>query len=279
MADFPLFDDNALVTMKESPDSLPAKGYTEEQLTNYILRQCGQPVWNVELTPQQILDCINDAVGLFSQWQPVPKYGAIQLIEGQTKYLDGIDVGQGIVEVGFVEPYPTPTEIYYGNLIASAPLSLRGMGEYDAYQRWRKTWMRVTSAKPDWLYDEYRKCLWIHNPIARYRASILAFGNYSGTKTLSDFGARWVKDYALAKSRYLLGEIFAKFSGAIPGPAQNIQLDTQKRDKAEVKMKELEDALRGAQMSAPLTIDGWAWIVIPLSLFAGRACLYTTCMG
>lgn len=255
MGDFPQFTGTTTSTMSKSIDSLPAKGYSEEQLTSYILRQLGQPVWNVELTNQQILDCINDAVSTFSQWSPLPVFGAIQLIEGQTKYLENVDVGQGVMQVTFVEPYPTPTEIFYGNLISPAPLMLRGMDEYDSYQRWRKTWMRVTSAQPDWLYDDHRKCLWIHNPIARYRAAILAYGSYAGTAKLSDFGARWVKDYALAKSRYLLGEVFAKFSGAIPGPAQNLQLDVAKRDKAEVKMKELEDQLRGAQLASALTLD------------------------
>lgn len=102
-----------LITSGSSPDTLPLKGYTHDQLANYILRQLGAPTWNVELTKQQILDTIQDAMGLISQWVPSVRAGAVQLIRGQFKYLQGIDVGLGIARIDFVEPNPVPTEIFF----------------------------------------------------------------------------------------------------------------------------------------------------------------------
>lgn len=242
-------------TSADSPDTLPVRGYTVDQLKNYILRQLGSPVWNVELTNQQILDCIQDAMSLYSQWVPLIRVGSLPLVRGQFKYLDGVDVGLGIVQVDFVEPNPVPTEIFYGNLINPAPLFRTGLDEYDVFLRWRKTWQRVTSIRPDWFYDEYVGALYIHNPIERYQAGVQAYFPWPSTERLSAAGADWVKRYAAAKARYQLGDLWLKFSGAIPGPVKDIQLDVAKRDKAEAEMTTLTELLKGMQLHTPVLID------------------------
>jgi hypothetical protein len=88
-----------------------------------------------------------------------------------------------------------------------------------------------------------------------YQAGVLALDSWDKTEYLDGFGAMWVKEYAFQLARLQLAEILSKFSGAIPGPAQALQLDQQKRDKAEAKLKELDDKLFGAQWSIPLTTD------------------------
>ena len=101
-----------VTTSADSPDSLPLKGYTKDQLANYVFRQLGAPTWEVELTKQQVLDGINDALSLFSQWVPLERVGNAVLVRGQFKYLQGYDIDQGIVRVDFVEPNPVPTPSY-----------------------------------------------------------------------------------------------------------------------------------------------------------------------
>ena len=235
--------------------SIPPVGYTVEQLRDYIMRQLGYPTWAVELTPAQIYDCISDSLQRWSVSCPTRIYGTIALKSDTFKYLEGVDVGQGIVQVDFVEPNPVPTEIFYGNLIDPAPLFRTGLDEYDTFLRWRKTWMRVTSIRPDWLYDNLAKVLYIHNPLERFSVGIIALGNYEDTVNLPQHGASWVKEYALAKARYLWGDTMMKFSGAIPGPAGALQLDSGRRDKAETRIRELEEKLHGMQTGAPVSID------------------------
>lgn len=242
-------------TSADSPDTLPLRGYTVDQLKNYIMRQLGAPTWHVELTNQQVLDCIQDALGLFSQWVPRTKVGTLQMVRGQYRYLEGEDVGLGIAKIDFVEPNPVPTEIFYGNLINPAPLFRLGLDEYDTFLRWRKTWQRVTSVRPDWYYDESEAVLYIHNPIERYQAGIFIYALWEQTQNLSVTGADWVKKYSLALSRRLLGETWMKFSGAIPGPGQNIQLDQQRRELAQREIDKLEEQLKGMQLHTPALID------------------------
>lgn len=194
-------------------------------------------------------------MAVYSQWRPRQKVGAIKLTKGQFKYLDGQDMGMGVVEVSFVEPNPVPTEIFYGNLIDPAPLFRTGLDEYDTFLRWRKIWQRVTSVRPDWYWDDDAKALYIHNPIERFRAGVLAHFPWTETERLPAIGALWVKDYALEKARLTYGEILAKFSGAVPGPLKDLQLDNQKRDRAEKKIAELEQKLFNMQSSTPISID------------------------
>lgn len=242
-------------TSADSPDTLPLRGFTVDQLKNYILRQLGAPVWEVELTVQQVLDSIQDGLGLYSQWIPNVRVGNIIMTRGKFKYLEKQDVGLGIAKVEFVEPNPVPTEIFYGNLINPAPLFRLGLDEYDTFLRWRKVWQRVTSVRPDWFYDDVEQALYVHNPIERYQAGVFIYAPFTDTKNLTITGAQWVKEYATEKARYMLGDLWMKFSGAIPGPVQNLQLDQGKRDKAETRLQELREQLKGMQLAAPISID------------------------
>ena len=249
-------------TSANSPDTLPVVGYTHDQLKNYIKRQLGDPVWDLEITEQQILDAVQDALIFYSIWRPALRYQALKLQSSVKTYLLGVDLGipgsgmpgLGVVDVSFVEPNPVPTEIFYGNLIDPAPLFRTGVDEYDTFLRWRKTWARVTSVRPDWLWDDTRGCLYIHNPIARYHAGVLVYAMWP-LQRLPVFGADWVKKYALAKARYTYGEVLAKFSGALPGPVKDLQLDQTKREKAEQDMQKMEEQLKAAQEQVPMSID------------------------
>jgi hypothetical protein len=236
-------------------DILPLRGYTVDQLAAYIERQLGLGVFSVELTKAQIVDQIYNALQRYSVYRPRPRYGAVALVSGQFEYLTDFRPAFGVVDVWFVNPYPLPTNLYWGNLISPGPLTGVGIDEYDSYMRWLKTWLRVTSSQPDWLWDEGRNVLFIHNPMEMYQAGVLALDAWETTQSLDGFGAMWVKDYSYQLARLQLAEILSKFSGAIPGPAQALQLDQQKRDKAEAKLKEMEEKLVGAQWSIPVNTD------------------------
>lgn len=244
-----------LRTSAQSPDTLPQTGYSADQLAAYIFRQLGGPTWNIEETKQQVLDAIQDALLLYSQWRPTIRVGNVQLVKGIYQYLQDANVYMGIADIQFVEPNPVPTEIFYGNLINPAPLFRTGLDEYDSFLRWRKVWMRVTSIKPDWFYDDARRTLMIHNPIERYQAGVFMYGPYAKTEDLDMTGAIWVKEFALEQARYTYGEFLAKFSGAIPGPLQPLILDQQKRNNAQTRLDNLRQKLQNMQVFPPISID------------------------
>ncbi len=236
--------------------TLPLYGYSADQLKDWIFRQLGSPIFNVELHEQHVYDSIQEGLNNISLWRPRIRYGAIRLLANKTIYLQGVDVGaQGIVNVDFVDNVPSPTEIFYGNLISPAPLIRTGLDEYDSFLRWRKTWQRVTSVMPDWMYDVFTKTLYIHNPIERYHAGVTSFENFSRTQDLPPYEAKWVRDFSLARSRYLYGDILNKFSGAIPGPVKDLTLDTTKRADGEKQMNEMLQSLKNSQYLTAISAD------------------------
>jgi len=244
-----------LTTSASSSDSLPQKGYNIEQLARYIERQLGSPTWIVELPKQNIIDCINDALGQYSQYRPQLRFGCVQLQRGIFKYLEGVDMGEGPIYVDFVQPNPVPVELFWGNLIDPVPLLRNGMADLDSFMRWQKTWMRVTSVKPDWVYDVSSKTLLIYNPLDRYQCGLQYYGSFTDTRALDSFGAIWVKNYSFQKARHQYAELLNKYSGSIPGPLKDLQMDTSKRDLAKAEMDKLEAQLFNAQTSTPITID------------------------
>lgn len=223
-------------------------------MAGYVVRQLGGPQWNVELTKQQVLDCIQDAFSEYNICLPRIRYGSVRLFRNVRQYLVGEDVGT-VVQVDFVDTLPAPTEVFYGNLISPAPLLRTGLDEYDSFMRWRRTWQRVMSVLPDWLYDQYEKTLYVHNPIERYHCGIVCHQAYPDVDRLDNIGAKWVKDYALAKARYVYGEVLAKFSGAIPAPLKDLQLDTQKRGEATAQLEKLLAELKGMQLGIGIITD------------------------
>lgn len=237
-----------------SPDTLPKK-YTAVQLASYIMRKLGSPVWTVEITQQQVLDCIQDALTLYSIWCPIRKFKQIQLTASKHRYLEGEDNGLGVADVQFLAPSAQPGAIFYANLIDPTPILKTGIDDLDAFFRWRKTFQRVTGVEPDWNYVESENVLLIHNPIERYYCAAMIDWPYEDTLKLPLRGAIWVKDYALAQATYTYGEILAKYGGAVPGPVSGITLDQGKRAEATARIDKLMASLRLMQETTPLQID------------------------
>ncbi len=258
MSDSPL-PPQPITTSQLSPNTLPQYGYSVDQLEAYIRRQLGSPVFMVEITKQQILDSIQDALVLYSVWRPQIKYGAIALDAGKHEYLQGVDLDLGPISVEFLQRQNLQGNaglfFWGGNLINVAPLVADGMGEYDMFLRWQKMFMRVTSIKPDWVYDQTTKTLLIYNPSPQWLCGIQAYVPYCNVTQLDRYGADWVKKYAFQKSRLAYAEIMNKYSGAIPGPVRDLVLDQGKRDKAEKEIEKLEQTLFNAQVSTPMSID------------------------
>lgn len=257
-----------LTTTQESPDSLPPLGYSLDQLIKYIQRRLSGGIFTVELEVQNIADMVNDSLQLYSIWRPRIRYGSVALQTNRYSYLKGVDLGLGPVQVNFVQRSPIPQALFWGNLVDVAPLMMTGMDQYDMYLRWQKTWARVTSVEPQWVYNEVDKELLIHNPIERFHCGIVAYTTYGDTKHLDFFGADWVKNYAYQQARLMLAEVLSKYSGVVPGPIKDLQLDQGKRSEATTEIKDLKEKLFAAQISTSVQVD----VIFIMLMPVGMAC-------
>jgi len=200
---------------------------TKEDLRLYVCEELGGGVWNVELTPAQIDRAINDTLELYSRHMPIQAYAGVNISPNQNRYeFPNMDLGFGVVHVDFVEPDPKPSSIFYASLLDVAPIRTVQFTDYDLFLRWRKTFMKVTSVEPEWLWDEQLRVLWIYNPISDYKATMYYYLPHT-LETVPLVHERWFKDYLLGRSKYMLGLNRSKFQGAVPGPSKDINTDGQ----------------------------------------------------
>ena len=243
-------------TSAQSPDTLPLTGYSVDQLCSYILRKLGQNVFVVELERQQVLDSIQDALAEYSQWRPRIGYGGLQLQGGVFEYLQGVDLGYGVTKVDFINPTQAPADLYWlTNLVNPAPVLNSRMDEYDVFLRWYKTWGRVTSVYPDWIYDTGCKVLYIYNASPIYHCGVQFMDVWRDTTKLDAFGAKWVKDFSYETARYSYSDIMSKYSGAIPGPVRDLQFDPNKRGEAQNRIDKLMEQLKGSRITPGIMQD------------------------
>lgn len=226
-------------------------GLDEQELIDYVRDNLGAGAWKVELTEDQIKQAINEAMRRYSRRIPITGFEKLTLSTNVSKYTLNYDTGFGVYNVEFVAPDPKPSAIFYANLLDVAPIRTNRFADYDYFLRWRKTFMRVTSVEPDWFYDDNEHSLWIYNPLTDYQAGVFTYH----PRLLSEVHPsheEWVRDYTLARSKYILGLNRSKFQGAIPGPSRDITTDGQElKTEAQDKMKELEERLLSMQHDQP----------------------------
>ena len=224
---------------------------TYDKLCQYIKSQLGAGIFSVELTQDQIDNCILDALTLFSSRKPIIGYKSIDVSTQIRAYTIDHDIGFGIFNVSFVQPDPQPSAIFYANLLDVAPVKPATMESYDIFLRWRKTFMRVTSVAPRWEWDALNKKLMLYSPIDRTKACYF----WHQPRTVAQVPMQhthWLKKYSLAKAKDVLGKTRSKFQGILPGPARDMNLNGDAlQQEAREEIDKLEEQLLSIQGDIP----------------------------
>jgi hypothetical protein len=121
-----------------------------------------------------------------------------------------------VCRVDFVYPSLVVSP-FMASLVGVSPmLNLEGR-DFDMFQTWRKTFQRITSITPQWLWDEEGKVLRIYNPVQNSVAGVFMFAPRSFDQVRL-VHKDWLRRASLAHTKKQLGEIRRKFSGKLPGP-------------------------------------------------------------
>jgi hypothetical protein len=224
---------------------------TLESLRSYIQSCLGQGIFSVELTADQLDNAITDALWLYSSRIPIIGYRGLVTSPDIVAYPISHDIGFGIFDVQFVQPDPKPSALFYANLIDVAPVKPATMESYDIFLRWRRTFMKVTSVANHWQYDEIGKRLMIYSPIQSTKCCYF----WHLPRNLDQVKLQhipWVRKYAVAKAKSVLGKARSKFSGLLPGPARDMNLngDSLQQEAAE-EIQQLETVLLSMQPEVP----------------------------
>lgn len=235
---------------------LLTESYTLDELRAYIRTKLGGQVWRLEgmsLDKTDTIDqAISDAVMNYSKRCPVQSFEVINTTPNKTAY-DVAAPGFGVWAVDFV--YPTPVFApFMQSLVGVTPLNSLTGGDFALFLTWRKSFQRVTSTAPHWLWNEDQGKLFIYNPMSQGKACAFTFQPRPFGKIKlahKDF----IKRYALALAKLQLAEHRRKF-GNIPGPGgKDISLNGDKlAEEGTAMVEKLETELMGFQT---LPIPRW----------------------
>lgn len=232
------------------PDLLVTK-LTHQGLREWIMTKLGTGTFRVELEERHLDTAILSALQLFSARKPLLCFKGLDVVPEIKTYKIDHDLGYGIHNVEFVQPDPQPSALFYANLLDVAPIKPATMESYDVFLRWRKTFMRITSVKCNWQWDELNQALMIDCPIERTRACYF----YHMPRQISQIPLQfipWFQNYCVAQGKLQLGEIRSKFQGALPGPARDLTMNGDSlKQEALTEIEKLEAQLLSMQGDRP----------------------------
>lgn len=219
--------------------------YTLDDLRSYIKTKLGGLLWRLEgmsLDKMDVIDqSIGDAVMAYSRRCPILSFETFPIIPSKQIYPIKCP-GFGVFAVDFVYPAPVVAPFMH-SLIGVTPITNLMGGDFDLFLTWQKSFQRVTSTAPLWMWDSDNKNLMIYNPQSQAKACAFMYRPRSFDK-IKLVHKDFVKRYALAKAKDQLAQHRLKFPN-IPGPAgKEIQLNgTQLLDTSKAELEKLDDEL------------------------------------
>lgn len=231
---------------------------TREQFKTFILRSLGEGLITVELSDDQLNLCIDNALELFSMW-----------VTFDQQYL-AIDVKDYVEDVGYTMPSNVVDisnlqddllAVGNVNMLFSLGNTLLNSGNWPSFRGGSYNWLqyeqamqfidltkRMTGGGFKFNYSCRSKILTLYpDPIKEKMEGHIVLGVYVMRPEQEQMGEMWVKKYALANAKVILGTVRSKFA--------NVQLlgggtiDTSIGQIGQEEMKELESQL--PSMSGP----------------------------
>lgn len=189
------------------------------ELSKWILRQLGAPVWCIELTQEHLDDAIEEALRWFAAKKGAWRLGALAFVAGTPSYQLPAEV-ELVLRVFFPAPQTDLSLMFSPFLlldekvpydIFAAPQSVGLYSSYVQTIQYIETTKRILNAEPDW--EQRDRCLWISPPpkssgkiIYEYKSSRFQVDQ------LSEIDNRLIRRYALAWAMMVLGRIRSKFT-------------------------------------------------------------------
>lgn len=153
-----------------------------------------------------------------------------------------------------------PVDAAFYNIYLLQPNRTGGLATWDFYNQFLETTERVFASQYNFTWDvNSRKLTIIRRPTADEEVIVRVYAKKSEDDMIMDpYTGPWLRSYATAVAKYMLGEARDKFPGGFPGPNGSVTLNgsTLKQEaQAEIDKldKELMDIVTGP--------DGYGFII------------------
>lgn len=265
-----------------------ARLQTSSDLKDYILRKLGSPVINIEITSDQLDDCVYDTLKLYFQYAysgVVERYIPVEIKKGVSQYSLSYDVFavldiQSTLLGGIANS--APSNIFSLNQYVAADL-YRGTGKIDLLTYEMTNQMLATldlefSKKMTFDYDcVNRKLNLFETPnvdeivmMHVYKMNVPEYitnDDDTITESTNIYDELWVKRYALETARYQWATNLSKYNGtSLPG---GLVLDvptilTESKENIEKLTLQLEEEYR---LPIDMMVGILTWFMISVSIF------------
>ena len=219
---------------------------TNDNLVDYIMRQLGSPIVEVELTPEQVQDCINYTIREFSSfaWDGQLEETVILKVDGRGTY-PLPDFVTNIIALKSIDGFQN-----YGRNYVPDRWSEQFFNEFESNSTGIEAIISISNIFT--IYEKYMQVQlnYYFNPyknnvqiLQEFTGNVLIRYTYDYTPDTVDkiYNHQWVKDMSVAKARYLQSTVTGKYTQTLIGGA-TINFDDM-RSKAEAEIEDLKTQL------------------------------------
>jgi hypothetical protein len=226
----------------------------KQKLFDYIELSLGGGMVDVELDTAHYEASLQKALDVYRQKSSngsEESYGFLELVKEQNEYILP-DAVENVREVfrrstgGSTGSIFEPFEAGYLNTYMLTAGKVGGLATYDFYRQYQEMAGRMFGAYLNFTFDPVSKRLTIIRNVRSDGESVLLwmYNTRPDESILSDTRSKpWIYDYALARSKYMLGEARSKFA-TIAGPQGGTSLNGDAlKAEAQTELDKLEQDL------------------------------------
>lgn len=153
-----------------------------------------------------------------------------------------------------------PVDAAFYNIYLLQPNRAGGLATWDFYNQFLETTERVFASQLNFTWDvNSHKLTIIRRPTADEEVVVRVYARKSEDDIINDpYTGPWLRSYASAKAKYMLGEARDKFPSGFPGPNGNVQLNgATLKQEAQAEIDKLEKELLNLVTSG----DGYGLVI------------------
>lgn len=120
-----------------------------------------------------------------------------------------------------------PFDVAFNNMYMLQAGQIGGLAVFDAFAQYKETIGRVFGSEYNFLWNRNTKKLKILRSVQHEEEVAIGVYNFIPESILLKdvYASNWLSSYALAQSKYMLGEARSKYSSGLPGAGGAIQLN------------------------------------------------------
>lgn len=153
-----------------------------------------------------------------------------------------------------------PVDAAFYNIYLLQPNRSGGLATWDFYNQFLETTERVFASQYNFTWDpNSHKLTIIRRPTANEEVIVRVYSIKSEDDLIIDpYTGPWLRSYATAFAKYMLGEARDKFPGGFPGPNGSVTLNgATLKQEAKVELDNLEKELENLVVSG----DGYSFVI------------------